>query len=133
MTGAVRQMFLEKLRRQPSALVWPARIKGSQKEKRIRQVSNVFKDAVDALKLNDGFTDRRQKVVFHTLRHSCASFMVNAGIPIYTVQHVLGHKDVATTTRYAKVSRETLVSAAEVLERNIAERVPDAKAAADAC
>ena len=132
MTGPVRQMFMEKLRREPSALVWPARVQGAGKEKRMLQVSSAFERAVDKLGLNDGVTDRRQRLVFHSLRHSCASFMVNAGVPIFTVQHVLGHKDVSTTTRYAKVSRETLVSAAEVLERKIAERDSEAKAAADA-
>jgi integrase len=128
MTETVRQMFREKLRREPSALVWPARAQG--KEKCIRQISSVFDNAVDALRLNEGVTDRRQKVVFHTLRHSCASFLVNNEVPIYTVQHVLGHKNVATTARYAKVSPETMRRAAQVLERSISgpDAAPDVAA-----
>lgn len=135
MTGPVRQMFLGKMRREPSALVWPARAQSKEQdagEKRIGQISASFERAVDALKLNEGVTDRRQKVVFHSLRHSCASFMVNAGVAVYTVMHVLGHKDVATTTRYAKVSPETMRRATKVLERSILglDAAPEAAAGA---
>ena len=40
-------------------------------------------------------------VTFHTLRHSCATAMIEAGVPIYTVGAVLGHKSVASMKRYA--------------------------------
>lgn len=37
----------------------------------------------------------------HTLRHTFASWLVNAGVDVYKVSHWLGHADVATTRIYA--------------------------------
>ena len=44
----------------------------------------------------------------HDLRHSFASFLVNAGRSIYEVQELLGHADIKTTSRYAHLSQESL-------------------------
>lgn len=41
---------------------------------------------------------------FHTLRHSCAVHMVDRGIPIVQIQDWLGHKNIASTSVYARVS-----------------------------
>ena len=41
----------------------------------------------------------------HDLRHSFASWLVQAGVPIQQVQELLGHKSIATTERYAKLGR----------------------------
>lgn len=38
----------------------------------------------------------------HALRHSCAQALIDRGVPIRTVQHVLGHKSVATTELYLR-------------------------------
>jgi site-specific recombinase XerD len=43
--------------------------------------------------------------------------MVQAGIPLYEVQHVLGHKDISTTMRYAHLQPEHLRNAVAVLDR----------------
>lgn len=51
----------------------------------------------------------------HDLRHSFASFLVNAGRSLYEVQELLGHADIRTTTRYAHLSRERLREAVEVV------------------
>ena len=47
----------------------------------------------------------------HDLRHSFASFLVNAGRSLYEVQEILGHADIRTTSRYAHLSRERLLEA----------------------
>ena len=47
----------------------------------------------------------------HDLRHSFASFLVNAGRSLYEVQELLGHADIRTTSRYAHLNRERLVGA----------------------
>lgn len=47
----------------------------------------------------------------HDLRHSFASFLVNAGRSLYEVQEILGHSDIRTTSRYAHLSRERLLEA----------------------
>ena len=49
----------------------------------------------------------------HDLRHSFASFLVNAGRSLYEVQELLGHADIRTTSRYAHLSRERLFAAVE--------------------
>lgn len=51
----------------------------------------------------------------HDLRHSFASFLVNAGRSLYEVQQLLGHADIRTTSRYAHLSRDTLRDAVEVV------------------
>lgn len=52
----------------------------------------------------------------HDLRHSFASFLVNAGRSLYEVQELLGHADIRTTSRYAHLSRERLREAVEVVK-----------------
>jgi integrase len=47
----------------------------------------------------------------HDLRHSHASFLVNAGRTLYEVQNILGHTQVKTTQRYAHLSHDTLLDA----------------------
>jgi integrase len=51
----------------------------------------------------------------HDLRHSFASYLVNAGRSLYEVQELLGHADIKTTSRYAHLNRERLVAAVEVV------------------
>lgn len=47
----------------------------------------------------------------HDLRHSFASFLVNAGRSLYEVQSILGHSQLTTTQRYAHLSQATLLDA----------------------
>jgi integrase len=51
----------------------------------------------------------------HDLRHSFASFLVNGGVSLYTVQHLLGHTQPRMTQRYAHLAQQTLGNAAEVV------------------
>ena len=51
----------------------------------------------------------------HDLRHSFASFLINAGESLYTVQKILGHTQVKTTQRYSHLSQESLLHAANVV------------------
>jgi len=54
-------------------------------------------------------------VRMHDLRHSFASFLVNAGRSLYEVQKILGHTQIKTTQRYAHLSQDTLLEAANVV------------------
>lgn len=50
-------------------------------------------------------------VRIHDLRHSFASFALKKGVDLYTVSKLLGHKNIATTTRYAHLELEHLKEA----------------------
>jgi site-specific recombinase XerD len=42
------------------------------------------------------------------LRHSCASWLVDAGVSLYVVQNILGHSNISTTQIYSHLSQNTL-------------------------
>lgn len=54
-------------------------------------------------------------VRIHDLRHTFASFLVNAGHSLYEAQKMLGHKDPRTTMRYAHLGQASLLAAAETV------------------
>lgn len=52
-----------------------------------------------------------QGMHFHDWRHSAASALINAGVDLYTVGRVLGHKDSRSTQRYTHLAVDTLAAA----------------------
>lgn len=64
-------------------------------------LSHAFGGIVDSIGLNDGITDPLNKVVFHTLRHTFASWLALAGVDIYRIKTLMRHKDIRMTMRYA--------------------------------
>lgn len=55
-------------------------------------------------------------VTLHILRHTCASRLVQRGVPIFTVSKWLGHSSVKVTERYAKLAPDSLSMALSALE-----------------
>ena len=53
---------------------------------------------------------------FHDLRHTCASWLINEGVDLYTVGKILGHSGPQTTARYAHLAKDTLERAMEKLK-----------------
>jgi integrase len=54
---------------------------------------------------------------FHDLRHTFATRLVQAGVDIYKVQRLLGHKSPIMTQRYAHHYPESLRDGVEILDR----------------
>jgi integrase len=52
-----------------------------------------------------------KKFTFHHLRHTFASHLVQRGVPLYTVQALMGHADQATTELYAHLAETNLQAA----------------------
>lgn len=63
----------------------------------------------DSARRKAGLADVR----IHDLRHSFASYVINAGRSLYVVQKLLGHTQIKTTQRYAHLSHESLLMAAD--------------------
>jgi integrase len=48
---------------------------------------------------------------FHDLRHCCASYMAQAGIPLNVIAEVLGHRSLEMTRRYSHLTTQTKAGA----------------------
>ena len=103
MTNRVAEEFSKLTQGEGNEFVFQSKAGG-----KIYHVSRTFERAVKALGLNDGITDRRQKVVFHSLRHTFASRLVQRRVSLYEVKELLGHSDIAMTQRYSHLANETL-------------------------
>ena len=66
-------------------------------------LSYEFHRLADQLGLNKGLApnDRQRRVVFHTLRHTFASWLALAGVDIYRIKTLMRHKTIDMTMRYA--------------------------------
>ena len=82
---------------------------------RMVQISKTFKRQADKL-FNKGVDDPRQRVYFHSLRHTYASWLVTEGVDLYRVKELLGLKDLTMTQRYAHLAPDTLRGAVNILE-----------------
>jgi len=56
---------------------------------------------------------------FHDLRHTFATRLAQAGIDLYQISKLLGHKDIKMTQRYAHHCPDSLRSGVEVLDKVI--------------
>ena len=58
-----------------------------------------------------------RQVGWHTLRHTFASQLAAAGVPIPSIQQLLGHSTIVVTMRYAHLAPSALREAVAVLDR----------------
>ena len=101
----LREVFLELRKgRRPSEYVF-SRKNGD----RILCVKEAFKAACDRA----GILEFR----FHDLRHTAASLLAAGGCDIITLQHILGHKTLAMTQRYAHLVPGRHDKTREIMER----------------
>ena len=84
-----------------------------------RSVQRAFRKAADAAGLDDNVT-------VHTLRHSFATHLLEQGVDIRVIQDLLGHRNINTTTRYARVAVNMIRQVESPLEALRMELVPPA-------
>ena len=121
MTGEVKAMLEAKATGKPNDLLYPGPKGEVQTE-----VSHTFKRVVKELGFNEGIEDRRNKAVFHSLRHTFASWLVQNGVDLYVVKEMMGHSTITLTERYAHLKPQNSQSAVAVLENFLNEPAADA-------
>ncbi len=75
-------------------------------------VSRQFKLAVRAAKLGEEYH-------FHSLRHTFASWLAQAGVSLYEIKELLGHTNIITTQVYAHLQPETLHATVNKISLNL--------------
>lgn len=75
------------------------------------RIQNVKQSFATACK-NAGIADFR----IHDLRHTCAAWLVSAGVPLPEVRDLLGHSSVKMTERYAHLAPENVRAAVHRLD-----------------
>jgi integrase len=73
------------------------------------QLSQQFRYVADVCEFDD--------VSLHTLRHTCASRLVQGGMDLYKVMKWLGHSDVKVTMIYAHLAPQHLAGGVDILSR----------------
>jgi len=114
MTARVKDLFQKMPFGKPDELVFPNR-----DGQRMKHISKTFDETVEKLGLNRGITDSRYKAVYHSLRHTHASRLLESGVDIYHVKELLGHQSIQTTERYTHTRDETLKNAVKSMEEKI--------------
>ena len=60
--------------------------------------------------------NKRKKIRFHDLRHSCASLLYANGVSLKEIQEWLGHSDISTTSNiYTHLDFSSKVSSANAI------------------
>lgn len=83
----------------------------NKRGKRIKYYYDYFQKACD----DSNIADFR----FHDLRHTAATQLRMAGVPLEIVQEILGHTNISTTRKYAKVARVEISDALNNLAQNL--------------
>lgn len=113
MTKQVRDMLERRFETPSHELVFTDRRHGGQ----IQRVSHTFIRVVNDLKLNKGVKNKRDRVTFHTLRHTYASWLAISGESLYNIKELLGHSTLALTERYSHLSPTALQGTVSRFER----------------
>ncbi|KJS28971.1 MAG: hypothetical protein VR64_22250 [Desulfatitalea sp. BRH_c12] len=127
MTMRLNALFESMMSGNSSDLVFPPKTQkpkqdgtasASATSRRQRQIPSSFKRGLEDAKLNEGVENPKMRASFHTLRHTCASRMVQAGVDLYRVQRLLGHSTPVMTARYSKLADDDLRQAVVAMEQD---------------
>jgi integrase len=82
--------------------------------KPFRDIKRSFETALKEAKIEQS-DDRRYKVVFHTLRHTCVSLLTERGADTTAVKNYVAHASEEMTKHYTHLSEEYARRTAEIL------------------
>ncbi|MEA2027728.1 MAG: site-specific integrase, partial [Campylobacterota bacterium] len=83
-------------------------IGGNETKTPSRTIQRQLKPILDELFNTDlDVRDAKNRVVIHTLRHTFASQLAIAGVPIFTIKNLMNHGDIEMTMRYAKLAPDS--------------------------
>jgi integrase len=109
LTEATKQILQNMYQGQPdSALIFKNR-----KGQAVAKISNTYFRVVEKLGFNKDVSDSRDKVIFHTLRHTFASWHVQNGTDLYELKELMGHSTIQLTERYAHLRPDGLKQTAQ--------------------
>jgi len=121
MTARVKELFQGLVHGAPNELIFKSRVGG-----RIGKISKSFDLAVEKLGLNRDVDDPKQIFSFHCLRHTCASWLIEAGTDLYVVQKTLGHSTPVVTQRCSHIADAMIANAFRAMEAD-SEKAKDKK------
>ena len=108
----LNSMAVDLLNKQPripgNPYLFPGKVTGQQLNNPQKAFARVLKKA--------GISNFR----IHDLRHTHASIAINNGASLYEVQHLLGHSQSKTTSRYAHLADGTLRKVSDTVSNRIA-------------
>lgn len=111
MTQSVQEAlreWLQSAESNPKNLVFP------NKAGNVRpNADGAFREVVKELGLNDHVVEEKDRLVFHSLRHTFASHLAKQGYSEMMLAKLLGHRSTVMTRRYAHLMPETQKAAAE--------------------
>ena len=107
----LQKMFQAKRTGDNTGLIFPGK-----KGERSTWVSKTIKRTIADLGWNDGVTDNRQRLTFHSCRHSFCSWLAMEGVPLHTIGTLAGHRNLKMTERYSHLSPDTLQAAVSLLD-----------------
>lgn len=120
MTAKVKEKIQSLPKGRGNQLLFPTR-----RNEQLKDKDKLFEKVIDAFEINLGVTDPRQKVVFHTLRHTYASSLARQGFSQTVIADMLGHSTLEMSRRYTHLMPEHRVKTAQAVQAYFNNEHPD--------
>ena len=103
MTSEVKKMFSSRTRGLRNERVFK-----NGRGDSVKETPQTFRTVINELGLNDDIDDPRQRIVFHTCRHTFGSWHAQRGTSPNVLKELMGHSTIKVTERYSHVSANHL-------------------------